>query len=205
MDPDTRGIGHLDVTSTSAWIFIVKPPRERSMQPGRSSFFGRCTAGLPIALKLTEGQAHDGRSAPDMLDAIVVGGRPASARSRSQKFEKRPFPWRSRPRINSASLQAALNQVVGPSTDTDRMGGCPPQEVLVIDFWGLGPPGVQIDNKSVMLYLRYPMEATLVGESVVEVTVAGRLSQGSKGDSGNGRNDPTSLSPIVCSWLRALC
>ena len=30
-------------------------------------------AGLPIALKLTEGQAHDGRSSDDMLDALVEG------------------------------------------------------------------------------------------------------------------------------------
>src|ERR1019366_7581470 len=29
--------------------------------------------GLPIALKLTEGQAHDGRSAGDMLDALGAG------------------------------------------------------------------------------------------------------------------------------------
>jgi transposase len=29
--------------------------------------------GLPIDLKLTEGQAHDGRSARDMLDALVEG------------------------------------------------------------------------------------------------------------------------------------
>ena len=29
--------------------------------------------GLPIALKLSEGQAHDGRSATDMLNAIVAG------------------------------------------------------------------------------------------------------------------------------------
>ena len=29
--------------------------------------------GLPIALKLTEGQAHDGRSAEDMLDTIKAG------------------------------------------------------------------------------------------------------------------------------------
>ncbi len=29
--------------------------------------------GLPIDLKLTEGQAHDGRSASDMLDALVEG------------------------------------------------------------------------------------------------------------------------------------
>ena len=27
--------------------------------------------GLPITLKLTEGQAHDGRSAADMLDTIL--------------------------------------------------------------------------------------------------------------------------------------
>jgi transposase len=30
-------------------------------------------AGLPIALKLTEGQAHDGRSAEDMLGTIKAG------------------------------------------------------------------------------------------------------------------------------------
>jgi transposase len=29
--------------------------------------------GLPIALKLTEGQAHDGRSAADMLDTLGEG------------------------------------------------------------------------------------------------------------------------------------
>jgi transposase len=29
--------------------------------------------GLPIALKLSEGQAHDGRSADDMLGAIGIG------------------------------------------------------------------------------------------------------------------------------------
>jgi len=29
--------------------------------------------GLPIALKLTEGQAHDGRSATDMLDGLGPG------------------------------------------------------------------------------------------------------------------------------------
>ena len=29
--------------------------------------------GLPIALKLTEGQAHDGRSAEDMLDTVRAG------------------------------------------------------------------------------------------------------------------------------------
>jgi transposase len=29
--------------------------------------------GLPIAIKLTEGQAHDGRSAADMLDSMMAG------------------------------------------------------------------------------------------------------------------------------------
>lgn len=29
--------------------------------------------GLPIALKLTEGQAHDGRSATDMLETVTQG------------------------------------------------------------------------------------------------------------------------------------
>ena len=29
--------------------------------------------GLPIAIKLTEGQAHDGRSAADMLDTVRAG------------------------------------------------------------------------------------------------------------------------------------
>jgi transposase len=29
--------------------------------------------GLPVALKLTEGQAHDGRSAADMLDSVAAG------------------------------------------------------------------------------------------------------------------------------------
>jgi transposase len=30
-------------------------------------------SGLPIALKLTEGQAHDGRSAQDMLETVDAG------------------------------------------------------------------------------------------------------------------------------------
>ncbi len=30
-------------------------------------------AGRPIRLKLTEGQAHDGRSAADMLDGVGAG------------------------------------------------------------------------------------------------------------------------------------
>ena len=29
--------------------------------------------GLPIVLKLTEGQAHDGRSAVDMFDTVQAG------------------------------------------------------------------------------------------------------------------------------------
>ncbi len=38
---------------------------------GRSR--GGLTNGLPIALKLTEGQAHDGTSAADMLDDLGQG------------------------------------------------------------------------------------------------------------------------------------
>ena len=34
-------------------------------------------SGLPIALKLTEGQAHDGRAAADMLDSLGRGPHPA--------------------------------------------------------------------------------------------------------------------------------
>ena len=32
-----------------------------------------CACGLPIALKLTEGQAHDGRSAQNMLSTVDAG------------------------------------------------------------------------------------------------------------------------------------
>ncbi len=32
--------------------------------------------GVPIALKLTEGQAHDGRSAEDMFDTVRAGIKP---------------------------------------------------------------------------------------------------------------------------------
>jgi len=31
--------------------------------------------GLPVTLKLTEGQAHDGRSAADVLDSLAVATR----------------------------------------------------------------------------------------------------------------------------------
>src|ERR1700730_12970213 len=60
--------------------------RQRSKKDGRSGCMGRSRGGLttkiyavvvaeglPIALKLTEGQAHDGRSAEDMLGTVQVG------------------------------------------------------------------------------------------------------------------------------------
>ena len=60
--------------------------RERSKKTVRSRCMGRSRGGLttkvhalvdaegrPIALKLTEGQAHDGRSAADMFDTVQAG------------------------------------------------------------------------------------------------------------------------------------
>ena len=42
--------------------------------------------GLPIALKLTEGQAHDGRSAEDMLGTLVAGSWPTSSMKSMLQF-----------------------------------------------------------------------------------------------------------------------
>src|SRR3984893_12749051 len=60
--------------------------RQRSKKDGRSGCMGRSRGGLttkihavvdaegmPIALKLTEGQAHDGRSAQDLLGTLRQG------------------------------------------------------------------------------------------------------------------------------------
>src|ERR1700675_274258 len=60
--------------------------RQRQKKDDRSGCMGRSrgglttkihalvdAAGLPLVLKLTEGQAHDGRSARDMLGALVAG------------------------------------------------------------------------------------------------------------------------------------
>src|SRR3954471_11138661 len=55
-----------------------KDDRSRCMGRSRGGLTTKIHAlvdacGLPIALKLTEGQAHDGRSAVDMLDSISEG------------------------------------------------------------------------------------------------------------------------------------
>ena len=44
--------------------------------------------GLPIMLKLTEGQAHDGNSARDMLEALVEGQTVAEHTRLTQLFLK---------------------------------------------------------------------------------------------------------------------
>ena len=52
-------------------------------------------AGLPIALKLTEGQAHDGRSADDMLERPDAGASPSGRprlRKRIPKMQENDFP-----------------------------------------------------------------------------------------------------------------
>ena len=51
-------------------------------------------SGLPIALKLTEGQAHDGRSADDMLGSladgqILIGDRAYDSDARRQALAER--------------------------------------------------------------------------------------------------------------------
>ncbi|WKW50547.1 IS5 family transposase [Rhodomicrobium lacus] len=55
-----------------------KKSRSRCMGRSRGGLTTKIHAlvdanGLPIALKLTEGQAHDGRSAEDMLDEVKAG------------------------------------------------------------------------------------------------------------------------------------
>src|SRR3546814_7628342 len=70
------------------FLFNPRTParRQRPKKDGRSRCMGRSRGGLttkihalvdalglPIALKLTEGQAHDGRSADDMLDGLGEG------------------------------------------------------------------------------------------------------------------------------------
>lgn len=75
-------------TAISRLFFDPRPSARRrpSKKDQRSRCVGRSrgglttkihalvgAGGLPIELKLTEGQAHDGRSASDMLDALVEG------------------------------------------------------------------------------------------------------------------------------------
>ena len=55
-----------------------KDDRSRCMGRSRGGLTTKIHAlvdadGLPISLKLTEGQAHDGRSADDMLDTLAAG------------------------------------------------------------------------------------------------------------------------------------
>jgi transposase len=74
------------IDSSSIRVHRTSARRQRPKKDDRSRCMGRSRGGLttkihalvdaeglPIALKLTEGQAHDGRSGRDMLDALVEG------------------------------------------------------------------------------------------------------------------------------------
>lgn len=79
--------------------------------------------GLPIALKLTEGQAHDGRSAADMLDGlgdgdVLLADRAYDSDALRQALAERgawanvkPMPNRRRKPVFSAFLYRYRNLV----------------------------------------------------------------------------------------------
>jgi transposase len=67
--------------------------------------------GLPIALKLTEGQAHDGRSARDMLEAlsqgqILLADRAYDADALRQSLKQRGAWANIKPMPNRRNIQA---------------------------------------------------------------------------------------------------
>jgi transposase len=67
--------------------------------------------GLPIALKLTEGQAHDGRSADDMLDnlsegQILLADRAYDSDGLRQSLEKRGAWANVKPMPNRKNIPA---------------------------------------------------------------------------------------------------
>lgn len=79
--------------------------------------------GRPIRLKLTEGQAHDGRSGADMIEAIGAGqtlladrgydsdGLRASLAARGAIANIRPMPTRKRVPAFDPILYRARNQI----------------------------------------------------------------------------------------------
>jgi transposase len=79
--------------------------------------------GLPIRLKLTEGQAHDGRSATDMLDTVGAGQVLLADRAydsdnlhqtlaeRGAQANIRPMPQRRQPPPFSRTLDRMRNLV----------------------------------------------------------------------------------------------
>jgi transposase len=67
--------------------------------------------GLPIALKLTEGQAHDGRSADDMLDnftegQILLADRAYDSDARREKLRQKGAWANIRPMPNRKNIPA---------------------------------------------------------------------------------------------------
>jgi transposase len=81
------------------------------------------TNGLPIAIKLTEGQTHDGRSATDLLDGvrarqILLADRAYDSdalretmTARGAWANIRPMPNRTKPPVFSAFLYRYRNRV----------------------------------------------------------------------------------------------
>jgi len=81
------------------------------------------TNGLPIRLKITPGQAHDGRSAADMFDSLTPGdvlladraydsdGLRAAMEARGVRANVRAMPQRVRKPVFSASLYKLRNAV----------------------------------------------------------------------------------------------
>ena len=79
--------------------------------------------GRPIRLKLTEGQAHDGRSAADMFDTVEAGnilladraydsdGLRQTLNARGAWGNIRPMPHRLEPQTFSAWVYRQRNQV----------------------------------------------------------------------------------------------
>ncbi len=79
--------------------------------------------GLPIKLKLTEGQAHDGRAAADMLDTleagtILLGDRAYDSDACRETLAARgawanikPMPNRKKPPVFSRYLYRSRNRV----------------------------------------------------------------------------------------------
>jgi len=127
-------------------IFLrPRPPtrRQRPKKDQRSRCMGRSRGGLttkshalvdaeglPIDLKLAEGQAHDGRSADDMLDALAEGrlllADRAYAATRCARATIKPMPNRKNvPGVQLLSLSIQKSRRALPSTKSGSTGPFP--------------------------------------------------------------------------------
>ncbi len=119
-DPDDRQLGRACASARGQWR--KKSGRSRCMGRSRGGLTTKIHAvvdahGLPILLKLTEGQAHDGRTGEDMLGLLVpiascwriaaTTVTRCERRSRNRRACQHPAP---RPSHRSARLQPARLQ-----------------------------------------------------------------------------------------------